>query len=95
MSSQDVMTPTSKRWPDLFQDNDIAGRLVAYRVAHFGGRWSGVWWSRAAGVLLRLTKWLFHFQHISALCVDDFLVLFPILMGEHMGLLAMGVLFAL
>ncbi len=68
---------------------------LAYRVCHFGGRWSAYWWSRVGGLLLRLCKQLVGVEHLSALYVDDFLFIFKALQAPELSLLVLALLAAL
>jgi hypothetical protein len=51
--------------------------LVGYRVNHFGAKWSAYWWSRVAGVIIRLMHVFLRHEHIAIIYVDDLLVLLP------------------
>jgi hypothetical protein len=77
---------------NLFQLGD---RLLAYRVAHFGAKWSGYWWGRLAALLLRILKKLIHCEHISMVYVDDYLFLLPIQYGWEIAIMICGLAQAL
>ena len=52
-------------------------RYFAYRVAHFGGRFSAFWWSRMGALLLRLLHQVLGAPHKAWLYVDDLMMWAP------------------
>ena len=52
-------------------------RFFAYRVAHFGARFSAYWWSRLGALLLRLLHQFLGAPHKAWLYVDDLMLWAP------------------
>ena len=59
-------------------------RYFAYRVAHFGGRFSAYWWSRMGALLLRLLHQVLGAPHKAWLYVDDLMLWAPNPHFRHM-----------
>ncbi len=51
-------------------------RFFAYKVCHFGGKFSAYWWGRFGGFLVRLLHKVLRLPHAAWLYVDDLLICF-------------------
>jgi hypothetical protein len=89
--------PTDQGYNIFVVPDPTSGELLwyYYKVCHFGGRWSGYWWSRAGASLIRLIHRFIFIHHYLAIYVDDILGLVPAKASSLLALLVILLMAAL